>query len=73
VKPYLGRGHSQNKRGERGGGAKAAAYSENNALSPEGFTVCKAQLLNILNLKSSAEKQIMLSPLRALLCIKHSY
>jgi hypothetical protein len=26
-------------------------------LSPEGFTVCKAQLLSILNLKSSSSQQ----------------
>lgn len=31
---------------------KAAAYSKNNALSPECFA------LHILNLKSSAEKQL---------------
>jgi hypothetical protein len=40
------------------GGAEAASYSEN-ALPPPplGFTVHKAQLLNISNLKSSSSQQ----------------
>jgi hypothetical protein len=47
--------HSQNK-GTMQGGAEAASYSEN-ALSPGlGFTMCKAQLLSILNLKSSSSQ-----------------
>jgi hypothetical protein len=50
----LGEEHSQNK-GTMQGGAEAASYSEN-AL-PLGFTVRKAQLLNILNLKSSSSQQ----------------
>ncbi len=50
----LGGGHSQN-RGLTQGRAKAAPYSENTF--PEGFTVHKAQLLNILYLKSSSAER----------------
>ncbi len=50
----LGGGHSQN-RGLTQGWAKAAPYSESTC--PKGFTVHKAQLLNILNLKSSSAER----------------
>lgn len=50
----LGGGHSQN-RGLAQCRAKAAPYSENTF--PKGFTMHKAQLLNILNLKSSSAER----------------
>jgi len=55
----LGQGQSQNK-GPMQGKSDATLYSENALPWGRGFTVHKAQLLNILNLKSSGKACLLL-------------